>query len=177
MRRPLTLETMAAPRLTVEQRVKLLELLAAGYSEPAIAALFELYGWKPPTAPLLHYYRRRHRERIRRVADEREVRAITSGLALRAERVAKLCEHADELEAIMWVPDPLTGRYHNAQAWRETLRDIAHEMGDRARNLDYVAERVTTEILDRIRPQVSPSAYRELVNALHEARASYSLLN
>lgn len=168
---------MAAPRLTVEQRTKLVELLAAGYSEPGIAGIFELYGWEPPSAPLLHYYRSKYRAQIQRVADEREVRAITSGLALRAERVARLCEHADELEVVKWKPDPRTGRYHNAQAWREVLRDIAYEMGDRARNLDYVAERVTTEILDRIRPQVSPGAYRELVNALHEARASYSQLN
>lgn len=49
---------------------------------------------------------------------------------MKEERIARLAEHADALEAIKWGPDD-KGRMWNEKAWRETLEAIAAEMGHR----------------------------------------------
>lgn len=123
---------MAKPKLTNEQREILLTWLAADYDWRLIATWFTEREWPAITRQAVHYYRQQHLDEIEALRKERHVEALTRGLALKEERVARLKQHADELEAIKWVPDPKTGKLHNEKVWRETLDDIAKEVGGRA---------------------------------------------
>jgi predicted ABC-class ATPase len=87
-------------------------------------------GYVPPASSALAYYRERWRASIDEARASRTERALTEGLALRAERVAKLKEHAEALDALRFVPDK-NGRLWNERAYRQTLADIAEEMGER----------------------------------------------
>ena len=78
----------------------------------------------------LSYYRKKFRDEIDALRKSRREDALNSGLALKSERVARLCQHADELELIKWEAGE-SGKLWNEKAWRETLSDIAEEMGDR----------------------------------------------
>lgn len=121
---------MAAPKLTEEQRDALLMWLAAEYSEGLILKWFIDRQWPAISSAAFAYYRRKWAEEIAAARAERRSAATNQGLALKEERVRRLAEHADELEAIKWVPDE-KGRMWNEKAWRETLEDIAREMGHR----------------------------------------------
>jgi hypothetical protein len=112
------------------ERDLLLKLLVAGVREGAINAVFRSLGYVPPASSALAYYRERWRASIEQARASRMERALTEGLALRAERVAKLKEHAEVLDALRFVPDK-NGRLWNERAYRQTLADIAEEMGER----------------------------------------------
>lgn len=121
---------MAAPRLQPEQRDALLMWLAAEYSESLIAKWFIDRSWEPLSSGVVSYYRQKYQAEIEEARKARRSSAINAGLALKEERVRRLAEHADELEAIKWEADD-KGRLWNEKAWRETLDDIAKEMGHR----------------------------------------------
>ena len=121
---------MAAPKLNEEQRETLLTWLAAEYDTRLIRKWFAANGWPELSRTTLFYYRKQHGVDIAALCQERRSRALDSGLALREERIARLAAHADELDAIKWEPDE-HGRLWNEKAWRETLDDIAKEMGHR----------------------------------------------
>lgn len=121
---------MAAPKLTIEQRDTLLIWLAAEYSGPLIAKWFAEKEWPSLDPSALTYYRQKYQAEIESARAARRDSAINTGLALKEERVRRLAEHADELEAIKWQTDD-KGRLWNEKAWRETLDDIAKEMGHR----------------------------------------------
>ena len=123
---------MAKPKLTNEQRVTLLGWLAADYDWRLIAQWFEEREWPIVSKQTVYYYREQARPEIEALRASRHSAALTTGLALKEERVARLAQHADELEAIKWVADPKTGKLHNEKAWREVLDDIAKEVGGRA---------------------------------------------
>jgi hypothetical protein len=118
------------PRMSPAERNLLLKLLVAGEREGAINAVFRSLGYVPPASSALAYYRERWRASIDQARASRTERALTEGLALRAERVAKLKEHAEALDALRFVPDK-NGRMWNERAYRQTLADIAEEMGER----------------------------------------------
>jgi len=126
---------MAAPKLTEEQREALLTWLAAEYDTRLIRKWFAAREWPELSRAAFTYYRKRHGVDIEALRVERRNYALNSGVALLAERVARLAAHADELEAIKWIPDE-HGRLWNEKAWRETLDDIAKEMGHRRQGLD-----------------------------------------
>lgn len=121
---------MAAPKLTIEQRDALLTWLAADYSEPLIHKWFLDREWEPLSQAGVSYYRKKFAAEIEAARKERRDSALSTGLALKEERIKRLVEHADELEAIKWIPDD-KGRLWNEKAWRETLDDIAKETGGR----------------------------------------------
>lgn len=122
---------MAAPKLTKRQKYELLRLVAADYSNKVIFdRLSKIDGFPSLGDSALSYYRKEYGAEIEQVRKARLDSALNSGLALKAERVARLAAHADELELIKWEPD-LNGRQWNERAWRQTLNDIALEMGDR----------------------------------------------
>jgi hypothetical protein len=112
------------------ERDLLLKLLVAGVREGAIIAVFRSLGYAPPASSALAYYRERWRDMIDEARASRTERALTEGLALRSERVAKLKEHAEVLDALRFIPDK-NGRLWNERAYRQTLADIAEEMGER----------------------------------------------
>lgn len=118
------------PRMSPSMRDLLLKLLVAGLREGAINAVFRSLGYVPPASSALAYYRERWRDMIDDARASRSERALTEGLALRAERVAKLKEHAAILDEMRFVPDK-NGRLWNERAYRQTLADIAEEMGER----------------------------------------------
>src|SRR5262245_2752070 len=118
------------PRMSPSECDLLLKLLVAGEREGAINAVFRSLGYVPPANSALAYYRKRWRDLIDEARASRTERALTEGLALRAERVAKLKEHAEVLDALRWVPDK-NGRMWNERAYGQTLADIAEEMGER----------------------------------------------
>lgn len=126
---------MAAPILTEEQRLALLESLAAGHPQPLIDMLFRARGWKPLHHSSVGHYRERYREEIEAARQEREARAFDAGLAQWEVRVKALVEHAETLQRLIWEPDN-KGKLHNEKAWRETLDDIAKEMGHRVQRAD-----------------------------------------
>lgn len=138
---------MAAPKLSQPQRMIVLQMVAADYSIPVMlerlgklkadGTIFRQIETEdnPALFPALSesalkYYRTKYAADIATLRTERRTKAIVGGLALKAERVARLCEHADELELRKWEVS-LNGRMWNEKAWRETLDDIAREMGER----------------------------------------------
>lgn len=123
------------PRLTPEQREMLIEWLAADYSTELIRHWFEERGWPVISRQALHGHRQRMGKEIEVARGERRARALTTGLALKDERVERLKAHADELEKIKWVPDE-KGWLRNEKPWRETLDDIAREVGHRRTGVD-----------------------------------------
>ena len=130
---------MAAPKLEPEQQEALLEWLAADYSTTLILKWFQEREWPEITRYAVAYYRKRFQKTVAKLRAERREAALKRGLALKAERVARLTEHADELEAIKWQPDE-KGRLWNEKAWRETLDDIAAEMGERQKSVKVTGD-------------------------------------
>lgn len=126
---------MAAPKLDEEQREALLTWLAAEYDTRLIRQWFTAREWPELSRAAFAYYRKKHDQDIETLRVERRIRALNSGLALKEERIARLASHADELDAIKWKPDE-HGRLWNEKAWRETLDDIAKEMGHRRQGID-----------------------------------------
>jgi predicted nuclease with TOPRIM domain len=104
--------------------------LAADYDSRLIMAWFAEREWPKVNKTTLAYYRKRFAEDLERLRAERRNSALSTGLAVKEERVQRLKEHADELERIKWLPDE-KGRLWNEKAWRETLDDIAKEVGGR----------------------------------------------
>jgi hypothetical protein len=145
---------MAAPKLTNEQRTQLLAWLAAEYSETLIRRWFLASDWPTLSSAALSHYRKRWATEIAEARAARRGTAISAGLALKEERVRRLAEHADELEAIKWLPDD-KGRLWNEKAWRETLDDIAKEMGERRPDIE--GKLIT--FLDQLRDILSPEDY------------------
>lgn len=125
---------MAKTKLTGEQRAILLEWLAADYDTALIMQWASDLDWPKLTRQAIHYYRQSRGDSVKRIREDRYSRALDAGLANKAERIARLKRHADSLEAIKWIPDK-NGRLWNEKAWRETLRDIAEEMGERKPNV------------------------------------------
>ena len=158
---------MAAPKLTVEQRDALRTWLAAEYSAPLIRRWCKEREWPEPTDPALSYYREKWANELAAARQERRAGAINSGLALKEERVKRLAEHADELEAIKWVADEKTGRLWNEKAWRETLDDIAKEMGHRRTGIDLdILDKEREAILDRLHDNLSDEEYARVLRAI-----------
>lgn len=111
--------------------------LAADYDTRLIKKFFERQeGWPEISYELVYYYRDKHRVKIEELRVARRESAINTGLALREERVARLKEHADALEAIKWETDE-KGRMWNEKAWRETLEAIATEVGHRKQTVEH----------------------------------------
>jgi hypothetical protein len=126
---------MAAPVLTKEQRNQIVEWLAAGYTGPLIQQILAARGWKVVSIPSIHHYRDQYREEIERRSRERLEAAFDAGLAQKEARIRALVLHAETLEELKWTPDD-KGKLHNEKAWRETLDDIAKEMGHRRQGVD-----------------------------------------
>lgn len=127
---------MAAPKLDEEQRETLLMWMAAEYDSRLIRKWFSAKEWPSLSRAAFAYYRKRYGHEIEALRAERRGSALNTGLALREERVARLAAHADELEALKWVPDE-HGKFNNEKAWRETLADIAAEVGHRKNLVEH----------------------------------------
>lgn len=162
---------MAAPKLKPEQQDALLIWLTAEYSGAIIRKWFKDRDWEPLDDSTLTYYRRKHAKELEAARTARRDAALTSGLALKAERVQRLVDHADELEAIKWLPDD-KGRLWNEKAWRETLDDIAKEMGHRRQGIDVALEQELVAILDRLRDNLSPEEYAKALAAIARETAA-----
>src|SRR5262249_37219967 len=121
---------MAAPSLTEDQRDLLLSLLASGEREGAIQQYWKLCFGKRLASSTIAHWRKKAKPLIEARRRERIHKALDTGLALKAERIAALKDHAEQLASLKWLPAK-TGRLFNEKAWRETLEDIAIEMGDR----------------------------------------------
>ena len=126
------IEGKSGPRLDIWQRDHLVMLLASGQRERLINDYFRLMGWGELASSTLSYYRQEYHELIEEATAARIDGALTAGLALKSERIAALKDHAEMLGGIRFAPGK-TGRLFNEKAWRETLEDIAIEMGDRRR--------------------------------------------
>lgn len=133
---------MAAPKLTREQRDALLNWIAADYGTTLIRKWFEENGWPQIADAAFSYYRQNCAVDIERIRQERRDKALSEGLAVKAERIRRLCEHADELEAIKWMPDE-KGRLWNEKAWRELVQQIADEMEPKKVQISGTLETVT----------------------------------
>jgi hypothetical protein len=130
---------MAKPKLTNEQRETLLTWLAADYDSRLIALWFKEREYPEISRDTLSYYRTKYGVDIEKMRAARRESALNTGLAVKEERVKRLANHADTLEAIKWIPDPKTGKLHNEKAWRETIADIAAEVGGRTKNVDITS--------------------------------------
>lgn len=121
---------MAAPSLTDEQREQLIMLLAASTRERTIQTFWKLAFGKTLASSTIAHWRKKAKPLIEERRKERIDKALDSGLALKSERIAALKEHAEQLAAIKFLAAK-NGRLWNERAWRETLEDVAIEMGDR----------------------------------------------
>lgn len=153
---------MAAPKLTKAQRLQLLEWVTADYSFDVIAQWFAERKWPELTPAALTYYRTRNRTKIEMLRVERHALALTTGLALKEERIARLKAHADALEKIKWTGDK-NGRLWNEKAWREVLDDIAKEMGHRRQGIDLTLERELEAFLDRLQDNLDEDTYARIL--------------
>jgi len=161
---------MAAPKLNEEQRKALLIWLSAEYSESLIRKWFEKNAWEPVDPSALTYYRKKWAPEIEAARSERRASAINSGLALKEERVKRLADHADELEVIKWLPDD-KGYLRNEKSWRETLDDIAKEMGHRRTGVD-IATKELEEFLDRAKNNLPAEQYAAILALAVQTGAS-----
>lgn len=169
---------MARNKLTPEQREQLLEWLAADYSTELILRWIAKgrrrpstgmegtdtdvqVDWEGVTRQTVSYYRQQHADAIESARAERRAAALERGLARKEERIRRLVEHADDLEAIKWVPDD-KGRLWNEKAWRETLDDIAKEMGHRRQGVDVAMQQEIEGILSDLRGRLSPEEYAKV---------------
>ena len=152
---------MAAPKLTTEQQDALRQWLAAEYAAPLIKRWFKDRTWPDLTDAAITYYRNKWAGEIDATRAARRSSAINSGLALKEERVKRLAEHADELDAIKWLPDE-KGRLWNEKAWRETLDDIAKEMGHRRTGVDIATQELES-FLDRAKNKLPAEQYAALL--------------
>jgi hypothetical protein len=140
------------PKLDQEQRDQLLAWLAADYESNVIFVWFAEREWPELDRSTLTYYRKRYKDDIDQLRADRRSSAIHTGLALKEERVARLKAHADRLEEIKWIPGK-TGKLYNEKAWRETLDDIAKELGQRRPqviNFDVDLSKCTDEQINRM---------------------------
>jgi hypothetical protein len=153
---------MAAPKLTEEQRNQLREWCAADYSPALIIKWFADREWPEIVPSAVSYYRRRDAAKIVELREARHTAALTTGLALKVERIQRLKEHADKLDAIKWDAGE-NGRYWNEKAWRETLDDIAKEMGHRRQGVDLTLERELEAFLDRLKDNLPPEEYARIL--------------
>jgi hypothetical protein len=126
-------------KLTNEQKSALLEWIAADYDWRLIRGWFRDNGWPEITRANVSYYRKRYSSAANVVREERYREALGAGLAIKAERVKRLKKHADELESIKWEPDK-NGRLWNEKAWRETLTQIAEELGQLKQQIEHSGE-------------------------------------
>lgn len=127
--------------------------------------------WPEIGAPALSYYRKRFKGDIDVLRESRRMTALTTGLALKAERVERLKDHADRLEAIKWVPGK-DGRLWNESAWREVLDDIAKEMGHRRAGVDLALEGELEALFDVLRDNLDPETYARVVALARGAAAT-----
>jgi len=109
--------------------------LAADYDTALIVEWFKERDWPQITRANFSYYRKHYYIDIDALRKARRDSALNEGLALKEERVRRLAQHADALEAIKWEPDK-NGRLGNEKAWRETLADIAAETGGRKQQVE-----------------------------------------
>jgi hypothetical protein len=137
---------MARPRLKRQQREILLTWLAADYDWRLILAWCDEAEIPQPSRAGASYYRTKYGLRIDELRKQRRDGALNTGLALKEERVERLKQHADALEKIKWVPDE-KGRLWNEAAWRETLEDIAAEMGHRKQGVDITSNGESVGVL------------------------------
>lgn len=142
--------------------------LAAEYSAPLIRHWFKEREWPELVDSSISYYRSKWADEIAAAREARRSAATTTGLALKDERVRRLTDHADELEAIKWLPDD-KGRMWNEKAWRETLDDIAREMGHRRQGVDVAVDQELEAALDRLKKRLSPEAYAEALAAIRDS--------
>lgn len=154
---------MPAPKLTSEQREQLLEWIAADYDGALIRRWFAERAWPELTRPALAYYRKRYGTQISELRAARYAAALNTGLACKEERIQRLKEHADRLEAIKWQAHSKTGRLWNEKAWRETLNDIALELGHRRQGIDLTLERELENFLDNLRDNLDESTYARIL--------------
>lgn len=162
---------MAAPKLTPEQQDALRVWLTAEYHGGIIRTWFAERQWGSLADSTLNYYRNKWRDELDAARVARRDAALATGLALKAERVQRLIEHADALESFKWDSDD-KGRLLNEKAWRETLDDIAKEMGHRRQGVDVALEQELGHILDRLRDNLSPEEYAKALAALARETAS-----
>jgi hypothetical protein len=153
---------VARNKLDKEQQAQLLEWVAADYSPTLIIKWFADRKWPELTTQAISYYRKRHQAAIEQLRDARLSTALSRGLALKAERIQRLKEHADVLEAIKMDAGE-SGRLWNEKAWRETLDDIAREMGHRRQGVDLTLEREIEALLDRLQDNLPPEIYARVV--------------
>lgn len=123
--------------------------LAADYDWRLIQAWFKEREWPSITRAALSYYRKQYDIDIERLRAERRDKALETGLALKTERVKRLIENADALEAIKWEPGE-NGRLYNEKAWRETLADIAAELGHRKQMHEVEASEELRKALEKL---------------------------
>lgn len=127
--------TKPGPRLTEEQRLQVKEWIAAGYTDGMIQSRLKKRRWPVIALQSINEHRAEFREELAALKAARLAGALNTGLARWQERVVRLCEHADELDELMWVAGD-NGKLYNEKAWRETLDDIAKETGGRRTGVD-----------------------------------------
>lgn len=125
---------MAAPRLTRAQRTQVLEWIAADYDTGLIFAWMKEKDWPVISRRTMFHYRKHYTPTINELREQRYKDAMSTGLALKEERIKRLIKHADQLEEFKFTTNK-SGALVNEKAWRETLNQIAEEVGDKKANL------------------------------------------
>lgn len=160
-------------RLTKDQKGALLKWVAEGLETDEINKRADMFD--PSfcvSRAQVDYYRKTRKINIKAIAQSDEYDALSTGLALKAERVKRLSLLAalmeeDLFSGVMWTQDVKmigSGDYQErvefelfnaseVQQYRGALDDIAKEIGDRsqsAKNLNIDLDKLTDDQLQRI---------------------------
>lgn len=128
---------MAARKLDKAGQAMLLEWLVAGYSGNSIRKRLAAEGYESINDSSLSHYRTKWKAKMEAAWKAREELALTTGLALKAERIARLVEYAEWIEGDGGAGldqrhlEDKVGKPSWGMEWRATLADIAAEMGER----------------------------------------------
>lgn len=137
----LKMETPTGPTaITMEEKGFIVECLAAGYTFNAILSMAGSRGYNNISKTNIQTYSKNYRVQIKEKTERRFQEAIAAGLAKKEERVARLVRHAEKLEALNTDAQDEKGTLIISKEYRETLGDIASEVGDRQKNIDITTK-------------------------------------
>lgn len=174
---------MAANRLTRAQRDYLLQLIAADYDVKIIRAKARAFAEPFEVSKRqLHYYRRRYAQEIERQRARRRSDAISKGLAIKEERIARLKEVAGQFEqrlALGLQGVQIKDAVKLTKEYRETLDQIAREMKIPPEGIEeaYLAavDRVVDRVLYAVLTIAGQAVFHRVLDEIHRHRGESGL--
>lgn len=122
---------MGSVRLSQEEIAVLLSLIAEGCSTRTIIRRMKYKFGREVSLPTLKRYKEKYASKLVEYANDLEFIALNEGFARRAVRIERLTRIAEAMEEVILDEDGgFAGASRLIKEYRETLRQIAQEVGD-----------------------------------------------